>query len=424
MSSSSAGVDVSCVVHVHSTYSDGTATMPDLLSAARDTGADAVLLTDHDSLGARRDGWEGMHESVFLLVGTEISPEQGRYLAFGVDEELPHAGRTAREIAAAVRTAGGIGFAAHPFSTGGRMLVPSLSRRIVLPHGWPALDEPAGADGLELWSLTTDAAEGWRTPAEAWRWLHDPEAAVAHGPPPHHLRRWDALSARRRVPAIGGLDGHAPGIRVRGRVRSPLSHARTFGLLRTHLFAERALTGDVDVDRATLVDALRVAELPFRRACRGRTYVGGTRRRHDRPDGRRVPRPSRDPPTPVPAPGRHPAAARWVAVAGDIRLARRPRGRGTGRLPRRSAHRRPPLAALQPDPPALITPTAERASTSGLRPRPRGGATPGARPGFRRARRPPEPRRLRADFAARRIVRGDPRELSFHSTAGHERFGP
>jgi hypothetical protein len=126
------------------------------------------------------------------------------------EEEVSHAGRTAGEIAEAVRAAGGIGFAAHPFSTGGHMLVPSLARRIVLPHGWPALDEPGGAAGLELWSLTTDAAEAWRTPAEALRWLRDPEAAVAEGPTAHHLRRWDELSARRRVPAIAGLDGHAP----------------------------------------------------------------------------------------------------------------------------------------------------------------------------------------------------------------------
>jgi hypothetical protein len=49
-----AGLDISCVVHVHSTYSDGTATVPDLLSAAREAGADAVLLTDHDRARRRR----------------------------------------------------------------------------------------------------------------------------------------------------------------------------------------------------------------------------------------------------------------------------------------------------------------------------------------------------------------------------------
>jgi hypothetical protein len=251
------GFDVSCVVHVHSTYSDGTATVPELLDAARIAGAQAVLLTDHDTLGARRDGWEGMHDGVLLVVGTEVSPKQGHYLAFGTAGEIPHAGRTAAEIAAAVRAAGGVGFAAHPFSEGGRLLVPALARRIVPPHGWPALEDPEGYDGLELWSLTTDAAEGWRTPAEAWRWLRDPEAAVAQGPPSRHLRRWDELSARRRVPAIVGLDGHAPGIRVRGRVRSPLSHARTFSLLRTHLVCEQALTGAVERDLATVLDALR-----------------------------------------------------------------------------------------------------------------------------------------------------------------------
>jgi hypothetical protein len=59
------------------------------------------LLTDHDTFGARRDGWEGMHEGVLLIVGTEVSPKQGHYLAFGVAGEIRHAGRSAGEIAAA-----------------------------------------------------------------------------------------------------------------------------------------------------------------------------------------------------------------------------------------------------------------------------------------------------------------------------------
>jgi predicted metal-dependent phosphoesterase TrpH len=109
-------VDVSCVVHLHTTYSDGTATVPEVVAAARAAGVDLVLVTDHDSLAARRDGWEGRHDGVFALVGTEVSPKQGHYLAFGVDREIRHAGRSALEIAEAVRQAGGVGFAAHPFS--------------------------------------------------------------------------------------------------------------------------------------------------------------------------------------------------------------------------------------------------------------------------------------------------------------------
>jgi hypothetical protein len=249
--------DLSAVVHVHSTYSDGTATVPELLDAAREARAGALLLSDHDTLAARRDGWEGTHAGVFLMVGEEISSRTGHYLAFGTEGETPHRGRSATEIASAVRAAGGVGFAAHPFSRGGRMLVPALARRVVRPHGWPALADPGGCDGIELWSLTTDAAESWRTPREALRGLRRQEETVAAGPPPRHLRAWDALSARRRVPAIGGLDGHQPGLRLRGRVRSPLPHDRTFRLLRTHLLCARPLGGEAGADAVAILEALR-----------------------------------------------------------------------------------------------------------------------------------------------------------------------
>lgn len=256
--------DLACVVHVHSTCSDGTATVPELLAAARGAGAGALLLTDHDTLAGRH--WEGIHDGVALIVGVEVTPKGGHYLAFGVEEPIDHDGLDAPAIAAAVRAAGGVGFAAHPFSVGGRMLVPEVTRRIVLPHGWP-LEQEGACDGIELWSLTTDAAEGWRTPAAAARWLRDPVAATAGGPPSHHLRRWDALSARRRLPALGGLDGHAPGVRLRGQVRSPLSHARTFSLLQTHLLTAAPLTGDPAADRAIVVAALRAGAAWLVRPC-------------------------------------------------------------------------------------------------------------------------------------------------------------
>jgi hypothetical protein len=250
--------ELSCVAHVHSTYSDGTATVPELLEAARDAGVEALLLTDHDTLAARRDGWEGEHDGVFLLVGVEVSPKRGHYLAFGVEEPIAHRGLSAAELAAEVRAAGGVGFAAHPFSRGGQMLVPSIARRIVLPHDWGGLEEERGLDGIELWSVLTDAAEAWRTPAEAVRWMRHQEAAVAAGPPARHLAIWDSLSARRRVPAIGGLDDHQRGIRFRGQVLSPVPHERTFNLLRTHLVCDRPLGGGTETDRGTIIRALRV----------------------------------------------------------------------------------------------------------------------------------------------------------------------
>ena len=68
MSASAAGYErVRCVAHVHSTHSDGSATVAELRTAARAAGARVVLLTDHDTLGARDAGEDGWGDESALL---------------------------------------------------------------------------------------------------------------------------------------------------------------------------------------------------------------------------------------------------------------------------------------------------------------------------------------------------------------------
>ena len=256
--------ELSCLLHVHSTYSDGTATVPELLDAARAAGADVVVLTDHDTTQAARDGWEGWHDGVLLVVGHEVSPRGGHLLAFETGAEVPHRGRSEAEICREVARRGGFGIAAHPFSEGSRM-----SRRIGRPHPWRALAAP-GCVGIELWSLATDVAEGWASPAAAWRSLRRPEQSV-DGPPERHLRLWDRLCAQRRVVAVGGLDALQPGLRIAGRVRSIMPHRRWFGMLRTQVVLDRAPGGDSGEDRAAVLAALRAGRCYLARVDLGAT---------------------------------------------------------------------------------------------------------------------------------------------------------
>ncbi len=241
--------DLACVVHVHSTFSDGRATVDEIATAARSSGADAVLLTDHDTLEAKRRGLEGWRHGVLVLVGVEVSPRGGHFLAFGLDDEIDHRGMSEGDIAAAVARAGALGFAAHPFSRGSRM-----SRRIGRPHPWQALDRD-DYTGIELWSLVTEAAEAWSSPREALSFMRDPERQI-DGPPRRNLAQWDRLCARRRTVGIGGLDAHQSGLRIGDRVLSPFPNERYFGYLRTHVLCHRPPSGRLEEDRREVYGAL------------------------------------------------------------------------------------------------------------------------------------------------------------------------
>lgn len=230
--------DLACVVHLHSTYSDGTGTVPEIAAAARDAEADVVLLTDHDSLEAKRRGEEGRYGDVLVLVGEEVSPlGRDHYLAFGIDREIRHRNRmTAGQIAEAVRDAGGFGFAAHPWSAG--------SERFKRAVGMPFADL-AAADGVELWSFVTDTVEKVGGVRDALRFVLSPNSVLDH-PPERNMRAWDALCSERRVPALGGLDAHQIGLRIAGRVPLKLmGYRRSFRQLRTHVLAEELEAGAI-----------------------------------------------------------------------------------------------------------------------------------------------------------------------------------
>ena len=232
-----------CVLHVHSTWSDGTGSVRQIARAASRAGARVVLLTDHDTLAARDAGEEGWHGDVLVLVGEEITPaNQDHYLAFGLDRtvspRLPPA-----EACAAVAAAGGFGFAAHPFAPGS---VPFKR------GGYPytALD-CEHLHGIELWSIVADTGSQFRRRRDLLRFLAAPNRYVKR-PPEVNMREWDRLCAVRPTVAVGGLDAHQIGIRVGRWVPLRLiGYRRTFGILRTHVLL------DGPPDRERVFAALR-----------------------------------------------------------------------------------------------------------------------------------------------------------------------
>jgi hypothetical protein len=242
--------DLSCVLHLHSLHSDGTGTVPEIARAAAAAGIRVVLLTDHDTLAARERGEERWYGDVLVLVGEEVSPKgRNHYLAFGADRHVRHRGLSGDQICRAVRERGGFGFAAHPFSQG--------SRRFRAARGIPfdALDCDA-LHGVELWSIVTDTAERLDSIPAALRFIATPRRVVDH-PPARNLAEWDRLCARRRTVAVGGIDAHQFGRRIGPVAVRLMSYRRSFALLQTHVLCAEPVTGELDHDRAQVLDALR-----------------------------------------------------------------------------------------------------------------------------------------------------------------------
>ena len=233
--------DLACVIHLHSTHSDGTGTVPEIAAAAKRAEVDVVLLTDHDTLAAKK-------------AGEEVSPRGGNhYLSFGVGHHIRHRDLTPEQIAQAVRDAGGFGFAAHPWSRGSERF-----KRAGMPF-----DDLDAADGVELWSFATDSAERLESIPAALRFLAAPGRVLDH-PPAENLREWDRLCAGRRVPAIGGLDAHQFGKRIGPFVPLRLmKYERSFRFIRTHALCDEALVGDPEHDSEQVFAALR----------EGRSYI-------------------------------------------------------------------------------------------------------------------------------------------------------
>jgi hypothetical protein len=220
--------DLACVVHLHSTFSDGTGTVPQIIAAGQRAGVDVVLLTDHNTrAGASFEGWHG---PLLLLVGEEDTPARRDHtLLFG----------------------DGLSFAAHPLSRGSRRF-----RRLSegMPH--TGLSDP-GLTGIELWSFVTDTAERVGSVREGLLFAAAPLRVLRH-PPAENLVEWDRLCARRRVVALGGLDAHQIGVRMFGRVPLRLmGYARSFRQLRTHVLCASPPSGALDSDRELVYDALR-----------------------------------------------------------------------------------------------------------------------------------------------------------------------
>src|SRR5918999_680193 len=152
-------------MHLHTLYSDGTASVAEVLAYVEyHTDLDLIAITDHErvdgALRARELHAAGDY-SFDLVLGEEITTRRGHLLALFIERRIPPL-RPVTETLERIRDQGGLAIATHPMAP----LTPSLGRRTLLQlHADP--DPRHHLDAIEIMN-----------PSAAGR------ARAAGGPPP------------------------------------------------------------------------------------------------------------------------------------------------------------------------------------------------------------------------------------------------
>ncbi|MBC8140366.1 MAG: hypothetical protein H7Y38_02865 [Armatimonadetes bacterium] len=254
--------DLRGALHNHSTYSDGLSDIPTIMDAGAEAGVDFVLLADHNTMEPLRDGWQERYaeSSPFLLVGTEVTVNNGRFLlALDVPPEYePEKEVSAQSGIDAIRAHGGFPLISLPFD---------------MKHPFDDWSV-SGYDGLEVLNFSTTARrhinflslpiivylQKTQGIAAVIRWMATrPDAAIA---------RWDSLTrgGKRQVVGIGSLDAHAQ-MKMFGRKYPIPTYTDSFRACQTHVLIDVGITGAARI--AAVNAALRAGRCYFSYDCLG-----------------------------------------------------------------------------------------------------------------------------------------------------------
>jgi hypothetical protein len=242
-------------LHTHTHYSDGHGSHVDIARAAIEAGLDFVVVTDHNVWVQGMDGYRYQEgKRVLLLTGEEIhdqarEPQKNHLLVYEARAELAPYATDPQNLVHEAAEHGALTFIAHPSD-------PPAPRFGEDDLSWEAWDVQ-GLTGLELWNFMSEFKSRLSSLPSAIYHAYHP-AAIATGPYPEVLERWDhMLSLGHKPVAIGGSDAHATPVSMGPLKRVIFPYPFLFRCINTHVILGETLSGETSRDRTLIFNALR-----------------------------------------------------------------------------------------------------------------------------------------------------------------------
>lgn len=214
-------------IHIHTKCSDGSGDLEEIVSSARSTGLDYIIITDHNTLCYYKQGKEGWYGNLLVLIGEEVTHRKGHCLALNVSRSVAINNGNPLKYLKDIQRQGGLSFIAHPHLKRKRM----FRIKNCTWENWHLNT----FNGIEIWSYMTD----WAQHLSLRNFIShckEPDNFIS-GPFRESLKKWDELSQQRRVVGIGGVDAHAKVLLPFG-LKKIFPYEKLFRTVQTYILSE------------------------------------------------------------------------------------------------------------------------------------------------------------------------------------------
>jgi hypothetical protein len=235
-------------VHIHSDYSDGSGSVDDIASYAREAGLDFIVLNDHFSLYQNDEGYIN---GVLVLQGMEVNDTANHYLAMDIEKTIDKNVEYPQRVIDDVNAQNGIGIIAHPFEKGSPLF---HNRRTYPWKDWSV----QGFQGIEIWNFLSQWRDGVSGIIKGIYLMINPHSAFIQGPYREALKVLDRYQQEGcRIILAGGSDAHNALLRI-GPLKFRISpYDLCFKCINMHILTEERFSGIYLEDREKFYNAMR-----------------------------------------------------------------------------------------------------------------------------------------------------------------------
>ncbi|HKK21426.1 MAG TPA: histidinol-phosphatase [candidate division Zixibacteria bacterium] len=235
-------------IHMHTTESDGTKPIEEVIEIGRRAGLEFMMFTDHMNLVNRDNGHEGIYGDTLVVIGYEHNDlvDEHHYLLFDTPGVYSEA-MTPREYVAAGAADNAIGILAHP---------DEIREKLKEYPAYPWRDWAVeGYTGIELWNQMSE----WMEKLTRFNKLimsFSPRKSMI-GPTTRILKKWDDLNMTRKVVGIAGVDAHAFPVKVGPLTVEIFPYKVHFRCLRIHILLPEPISTEFAAAKDQLYQAIR-----------------------------------------------------------------------------------------------------------------------------------------------------------------------